>query len=140
MLTMAQAQRELMQSAPSEQMSFEDKLGLLVDREWSERDSRRVARRSKEARIGASASPEGVDCESARGPDKALMRQLMICLWAKQKPNVIITGATGTGKSFLASSLAESACRHGMRALFVRVPRIVEKSRSRASPTSTLRR
>jgi len=127
MLTMAQAMRELMQSAPSEQMSFEDKLGLLVDREWSERDNRRVARRLKEARIGASASLEGVDCESARGLDKVLVRQLMTCQWAKQKQNVIITGATGTGKSFLASALAEAACRHGLRALFVRVPRIVEE-------------
>jgi DNA replication protein DnaC len=127
MLTMAQAMRELMQSAPSEQMSFEDKLGLLVDREWSERDNRRVARRLKEARLGASASLEGVDCDSARGLDKAVVRQLMTCQWAKQKQNVIITGATGTGKSFLASALAEAACRHGLRALFVRVPRIVEE-------------
>lgn len=127
MQTMAQATRELMQSAPSEQMSFEDKLGLLVDREWSERDNRRVARRLKEARIGAGASLEAVDCDPVRGLDKAVVRQLMTCQWAKQKQNVIITGATGTGKSFLASALAEAACRHGLRALFVRVPRIVEE-------------
>jgi DNA replication protein DnaC len=127
MLTMAQAMRELMQSAPSEQLSFEDKLGLLVDREWSERDNRRVARRLKEARLGVGASLEGVDCEPARGLDKAVVRQLMTCQWAKQKQNVIITGATGTGKSFIASALAEAACRHGLRALFVRVPRIVEE-------------
>jgi DNA replication protein DnaC len=126
--TMALATRELMQSTPSDQMSFEDKLGLLVDREWSERDNRRVARRLKEARLGAGgASLEGVDCDPARGLDKAVVRQLMTCHWAKQKQNVIITGATGTGKSFLASALAEAACRHGLRALFVRVPRIVEE-------------
>jgi hypothetical protein len=65
MPTMAQAARELLQSAPSEQMSFEDKLGLLVDREWSERDNRRVARRLKEARLGVGASLEGVDCDPA---------------------------------------------------------------------------
>ena len=127
MPTMAQATRELMQSMPSEQMSFEDKLGLLVDREWSERDNRRVARRLKEARLGVGASLEGVDCDPVRGLDKAVVRQLMTCQWAKQKQNVIITGATGTGKSFLASALAEAACRHGLRALFVRVPRIVEE-------------
>lgn len=125
--TMAAATREILQSAPSEQLSFEDKLGLVVDREWSDRDNRRVARRIKEARLGTSASLEQVDCDTARGLDKALVRQLMTCQWAKQKQNVIITGATGTGKSFVASALAEAACRQGLRALFVRVPRIVEE-------------
>ena len=127
MPTMAQAIREVLQTAPSNQMSFEDKLGLVVDREWADRDNRRVARRIKEARLAASASLEAVDCDPARGLDKALVRQLMSCQWAKQKQNIIITGATGTGKSFFASALAEAACRAGMRALFVRVPRIVEE-------------
>ena len=127
MPTMAQATRELLQSAPSEQLSFEDKLGLVVDREWADRDNRRVARRIKEARLGTSASLEQIDCDTARGLDKALVRQLMSCQWAKQKQNIIITGATGTGKSFFASALAEAACRQGLRALFVRVPRIVEE-------------
>jgi DNA replication protein DnaC len=127
MPTMALAIRELAQTAPSNQMSFEDKLGLVVDREWSERDNRRVARRIKEARLGTSASLEAIDCDPARGLDKTLVRQLMTCQWAKHKQNIIITGATGTGKSFVASALAEAACRQGLRALFVRVPRIVEE-------------
>jgi DNA replication protein DnaC len=127
MPTMAQATRELLQTAPSEQLSFEDKLGLVVDREWSDRDNRRVARRLKEARLGTSASLEAIDCDPARGLDKGMVRQLMTCQWAKQNQNIIITGATGTGKSFLASALAEAACRQGLRALFVRVPRIVEE-------------
>jgi DNA replication protein DnaC len=139
--TMAAATREILQSAPSEQLSFEDKLGLVVDREWSDRDNRRVARRIKEARLGTSASLEQIDCDTARGLDKALVRQLMTCQWAKQKQNVIITGATGTGKSFVASALAEAACRQGMRALFVRVPRIVEElavARASGAYASTL--
>jgi DNA replication protein DnaC len=139
--TMAAATREVLQSAPSEQLSFEDKLGLVVDREWSERDNRRVARRIKEARLGTSASLEQIDCDGARGLDKALVRQLMSCQWAKQKQNIIITGATGTGKSFVASALAEAACRQGMRALFVRVPRVVEElavARASGAYASTL--
>jgi DNA replication protein DnaC len=124
---MAQAIREVLQSSPSNQLSFEDKLGLVVDREWSDRDNRRVARRIKEARLGTGASLEAVDCDPARGLDKGLISQLMSCQWAKQKQNIIITGPTGTGKSFLASALAEAVCRKGMRALFVRVPRIVEE-------------
>jgi DNA replication protein DnaC len=127
MPSMAEATREVLQSSPSHQMSFEEKLGLVVDREWSNRDNRRIARRLKEAKLGVSASIEAIDCDATRGLDKALVRQLMTCQWAKQKQNVIITGATGTGKSFVASALAEAVCRQGMRALFVRVPRIVEE-------------
>lgn len=123
---MAQATRELLESAPSQQLSFEDKLGLIIDREWTERDNRRVARRIKEARLTTRASLEAVECDAARGIDKAFIKQLTTCQWAKSKQNVLITGATGTGKSFLGAALAESACRHGMRALFVRVPRLIE--------------
>jgi DNA replication protein DnaC len=126
MPTMAQATRELLASAPSNQLSFEDKLGLLVDREWTDRDNRRVARRIKEARLSRGASLEDIECDAARGVEKSLIKQLGSCQWAKAKQNVLITGATGTGKSFLGAALADAACRHGMRALFVRVPRLVE--------------
>lgn len=126
MPTMAQATRELLASAPSNQLSFEDKLGLLVDREWTDRDNRRVARRIKEARLFRGASLEDVECDAARGVEKSLIKQLGSCQWAKAKQNVLITGATGTGKSYLGAALADTACRHGMRALFVRVPRLVE--------------
>ena len=139
--TMAAATREILQNAPSEQLSFEDKLGLVVDREWTERDNRRVARRIKEARLSTSASLEQVDCDAARGLDKTLVRQLMTCQWVKHKQNIIITGATGTGKSFVAAALAEAVCRQGLRALFVRVPRIVEElavARASGTYSSTL--
>ena len=126
MPTMAQATRDILASAPSNQLSFEDKLGLLVDREWTDRDNRRVARRLKEARLSRGASLEDVECDAARGVDKSLIKQLGSCQWAKAKQNVLITGATGTGKSYLGAALADTACRHGMRALFVRVPRLVE--------------
>lgn len=72
------------------------------------------------------ASLDAVECDAARGLDKTFIRQLTTCQWAKAKQNILITGATGTGKSFLAAALADSACRHGMRAFFVRVPRLVE--------------
>jgi DNA replication protein DnaC len=141
MPTMAQATRDLLESAPSNQLSFEDKLGLVVDREWSERDNRRVARRIKEAHLAAGACLEAIDCDPARGLDKAVVSQLMTCQWAKQRQNIIVTGATGTGKSYLASALAEAVCRKGMRALFVRVPRIVEElavARASGAYASTL--
>ena len=123
---MAKATRELLESAPSPQLAFEDKLGIIVDREWTERDNRRVSRRIKEARLTTRAALEAVECDPARGLDKGFVKQLTTCQWAKSKQNVLITGATGTGKSFLGAALAEAACRHGLRALFVRVPRLVE--------------
>jgi DNA replication protein DnaC len=136
MPAMAQATRELLESAPSHQLSFEDRLGILIDREWTERDGRRVARRIREAKISTHVSLEGVECDSARGLEKSFIKQMTTCAWAKAKQNVLITGATGTGKSFLAAALLEAACRHGMRALLVRVPRIVEElAIARASGT-----
>ena len=126
MPTMAQATRELLASAPSNQLSFEDKLGLLVDREWTDRDNRRLARRIKEARLSRGVSLEEVECDATRGIEKSLVKQLATCQWAKSKQNVLVTGATGTGKSYLGAALADAACRHGLRALFIRVPRLVE--------------
>jgi DNA replication protein DnaC len=141
MPAMAQATRELLESAPSHQLSFEDRLGIIVDREWTDRDCRRVARRIREARISTQASLERIECDAARGIDKSLIKHMSTCAWAKAKQNVLITGATGTGKSFIGAALAEAACRHGLRALFLRVPRLVEElaiARASGAYTSAL--
>ena len=127
MLTMAKVLRELLETAPSHELSFEEKIGMLVDREWTERDNRRLARRLKDAKLGVRASLEDVVCDPGRGVDKATIRQLATCAWVRAKQNVIAIGPTGIGKSFLGAALAEGACRHGLRALFVRVPRLVEE-------------
>lgn len=71
---------------PDKQLSFEDKLGLLVDREWAERENRRVARRVKEARLSVRAAPEEILCDAARGLDRAVLRDLTNCQW-------VVTGA-----------------------------------------------
>lgn len=113
--------------APGNQLSFEEQIGMIVDREWSERDNRRLARRLKEAKLVTHASLEDVTCDPARGIEKAMIRQLATCQWARNKQNVIATGPTGIGKSFIGAALAEAACRQGMRALLVRVPRLVEE-------------
>jgi DNA replication protein DnaC len=125
---MAKVLMEIQQSAPGNALSFEEKIGMLVDREWSDRDNRRLARRLKEAKLGTGrASLEDVLVDPARGIDKATIRQFATCAWVRAKQNVVLVGATGTGKSFVSAALAQAACRHGMRALFVRVPRIVEE-------------
>jgi DNA replication protein DnaC len=124
---MAAALRELLTTAPGNQLSFEEKIGMLVDREWTERDNRRLTRRLKDAKLAVRASLEDIQCDPARGIEKAIVRQLATCQWARAKQNVIVHGATGVGKSYFGAALAEAACRRGMRALFVRVPRLVEE-------------
>jgi DNA replication protein DnaC len=127
LMTMATTMRELLASPPSQELSWEERIGMLIDREWTDRENRRVARRIKEARLGLRASLEDVACDPARGLDKAVVRQLATCQWVRARQNVIIIGPTGIGKTYLAAALADAACRKGLRALFLRVPRLVEE-------------
>jgi DNA replication protein DnaC len=125
---MAKVLREILATAPGNALSFEEKIGMLVDREWTDRDNRRLSRRLKDAKLGTGrAILEDVTVDAARGLDKSVVRELATCGWARAKQNVVIIGATGVGKSYLGAALAQAACRHGMRALFVRVPRLVEE-------------
>ena len=116
---------ELLGRAPSHDMTALEIVGALVDREWSERENRRLSRLIKLARLGIDASLEDVRCNPARGLDKAVLRDLATCRWIREKLNVIVVGKTGVGKSYLGAALAQAACRHGYRALFTRVPRLV---------------
>jgi DNA replication protein DnaC len=127
LITMAEAFRQLLQSPPDQQLSWEERIGLLIDREWTDRENRRLSRRVREARLGVRAAIEDVACEPGRGIDKAQLRQLASCQWVKAHQNAILLGPTGIGKSYLASALAEAACRKGFRALFTRVPRLTEE-------------
>lgn len=124
--TMAQVFRELVDK-PEDSLSFAEKVGMMVDREWVERDNRRTGRRVKEAKFPVSGAIEEVVADAARGLDKAVLRSLATCSWVRSKQNVIVLGATGVGKSFLACALANTACRRGLRALYARVPRLVHQ-------------
>src|SRR5512142_1263340 len=125
--TMAQAFRQLLDSADHQQLSFEDKFGILVDREWIDRDNRRNARRIKEAKLPSPARLEEIIIDPARGLDKSVIVSLGRCAWIKAKQNIIIHGATGVGKSFIGACFAQAACTRGYRALYVRVPRLVHQ-------------
>lgn len=125
---MALAARELANAPPAKGLTTGEILGMIVDREHVFRDNRRLARRLKEARMPANApSVEEVICEPARGLDKAVVRTLTSCQWVRAKQNVIIVGATGTGKTFLGTALAQIACRMGLRALCARTPRLLNE-------------
>ncbi len=127
LVTMAKVMRELVDSPPSAQLSWEERIAMLVDREWTDRENRRLARRLKEATLATRASIEDIVCDATRGIEKATMRQLATCQWVRAKQNVVVIGPTGVGKTYIAAALAEAACRRGLRALFMRVPRLVEE-------------
>jgi DNA replication protein DnaC len=140
---MAQGLRELIASAPGDKLSFEEQLGLLVDREWTERKNTLLARRIKQAKLGMSACLEDVWCEPGRGIDKATVRALATCQWVRASQNVIALGATGVGKSYMGAALAQAACRNGYRALCTRVPRLLHElaiARGDGTYVSTLHR
>lgn len=115
------------QSANSEidQLSFEERLGLLVDCEVAERESRQNSARLKRAKLKQAATPEDVNFRHVRGLDKALFARLMTGRWIAEHQNILLCGPTGIGKTFLACALANQACRQGYCALYVRLPRLL---------------
>jgi DNA replication protein DnaC len=124
---MATALREQLANAPQyAELTFEDRLGLLVDREADWRDSRRLATRLKAAKLRYPATVEDIDIRAPRGLDRAAILSLAQAGWVIHRHNILITGATGCGKSFLACALAQAAIRHGHTALYVRTPRLLD--------------
>jgi len=118
---------------PWTELAFEDRLGLLADREADARDSRRLANRLKAAKLRYPAAVEDIDFRTPRGLDRGMMASLAQAGWVTRGHNVLITGATGCGKSFIACALANAAMRQGHSALYVRTPRMLEElARGRA--------
>ena len=126
---MIKALEEQDRNAEMTALSFDERLGLLIDRELSERESRRLQRRLSQAKLRQEACMEDVDVRAPRGLDKTLMATLATCAWIAQHLNVLITGPTGVGKSFIASALAHKACLEGYKALYVRLPRLLDEVR-----------
>jgi DNA replication protein DnaC len=139
----ADAFRELCDKSGGSALSMEECVGLIIDREWTARENSRIARRVKDAKIGMQACLEDVHCDPARGVDKSVVRSLATGHWITAKQNVIITGLTGTGKSYLGAALTESACRRGHRALCVLASRLLGElavARANGSYGATLAR
>jgi len=109
-------------------LDFDERFGLLVDAEWLDRQNKRLARNLREAKLRLSdACIEGIDYPSRRKLDKAVIRGLASCTWIHEHHNVVITGPTGVGKTYIACALAQQACRKGYRVLYRRVPRIFDE-------------
>jgi DNA replication protein DnaC len=119
---------EQQKSAEIGALGFDERLGMLVDAEWTYRENKRVGRLLREAKLRLTeASTEAIDYPVKRELDKAVIRQLQTCRWIQEHHAVLITGATGTGKSFVACALANQACRRGFRALYRRAPRLFDE-------------
>ncbi|MGC8756809.1 MAG: IS21-like element helper ATPase IstB [bacterium] len=127
LMGMAKAYEEQTQMREINELDFEQRFGLLVDREMTERQNRRLTNRLKFAKLRLNASFEDIDLRSQRGLDKHLLLKLGSCEWIKDHQNVLLTGPTGIGKSYIACALANSACRQGYKALYQRLPRLFEE-------------
>jgi DNA replication protein DnaC len=122
---MAEAFSEEVGRSGDPELSFAERFGLLVERQWSAREEGRLARRLKAAQLRMEASVEEVDLRSPRGLDRGAFLELAELGFLRQTGNVIITGATGLGKTYLACALADRALRRGHTALYRRVPKLI---------------
>jgi DNA replication protein DnaC len=126
LIGMARALEEQRRHPDSAELTFEDRLALLVDREMLERDTKRLHTRLRFAGLRQQATPEDVDYRAARGLDRALFQKLTRGEWIERHENLLVTGPTGTGKTWLACALGHRACRDNRSVLYHRVPRLLE--------------
>ncbi len=124
---MAKALTEQMELPEIEQLGFDERLGLLIDREMTERDNRRLKTRLRKARLKQNASIEDIDYRHARGLDRSLITELANCQWIRQHLNILITGPTGVGKTWIACALSQKACREGYTAQYLRLSRLLQE-------------
>ena len=127
LVAMAQAWEHQQTQTAFHELGFDERFGMIVDAEHEAREDRGLKRRLREARLRISgACVEDLHWDTRRGLDRGLVNQLQSCKWIGDHRNVIITGATGVGKTYLACALAQQACRKGRRAIYVRLPRLLD--------------
>lgn len=122
---MAKTLKESQDQAGLEALTFEERLGLLVDIEITSRDDKRLQARLRKAKLKHRASFEDIDYTIHRGLDKALLATLSHCQWIKSSQNILIVGPCGTGKTFLACALAHKSCLSGYSSMYYRLPRLL---------------
>ena len=125
---MAEAFEQQLGSGEHAKLSFEERIGLMIDCEWTAREQRKLIRRLRSAKPRyKSASLENVDFKHPRGLIRQQVLSLGSCSWIQDRHNLLITGPTGIGKSFLACAFVERACRRGFTARYVRMPRLLHE-------------
>ncbi len=121
---MIDALQEQLGTPDINQLPFDERLALLVERECLLRDNRRMTNRLRQAKLKEQACLEDIDYQSPRGLSKSIVARLAVGHWLTNKQNLLITGPTGTGKTWLACAFANQACRQGYSARYIRLPRL----------------
>jgi DNA replication protein DnaC len=125
MTAMAEAFEQQLAKSDYAELSFEERLGLLIDTEWTAREQRKLTRRLRSAKMRYPASLENVDFKAPRGLNRQQVLTLGSGSWVQDRHNLLITGPTGIGKSFLTCAFVERACRKGFTAHYIRLPRLL---------------
>ena len=124
---MADACRQQSQTDEAAALSFEERLGLLVDAEWTAREQRKLQRRLQTAKLRYPATLEAVDFTHPRRLNRQQVLTLGTCAWIAERHNLLLIGPTGIGKSFLSCAFVERACRRGFTARYVRMQRLLHE-------------
>lgn len=124
---MAQALADQFETRTADELGFEERLALLIDVEMTHRDNKRYTRRLRNAKLRQQASLEDIDYKHPRNLDRSLMQSLASCTWIKERHNLIITGPTGVGKTYLACALAHQACRKDCTAYYAQTSRLLQE-------------
>jgi DNA replication protein DnaC len=124
LLGMAEAYEQQRAQPRIAELSFEERFGLLVESQWLWRENRALSTRLRHARLKQPACIEDLDFSNSRGLKRAVIDQLSPCDWVRHHQNIILTGPTGCGKTFVACALAHKACREGHRALYYYAPKL----------------
>ena len=140
---MADAVRKQLEDPGASQLSFEERLGLIVDHHWSWKENQALQRRLTNSKLRRDACIEDSDWQHVRGLDRGLVRSLATSDWVRKHHQLLLTGPTGVGKSFLASAFAQRACRDGFTAFYIRAAQLfrsLEVARADGSFGSLLHR
>lgn len=124
--TMAQAIEDMRNNVSLQELSFEDRLGMAVELEIQDRRTKKLNRLIKQAKFKVDACPEDVNYRVKRGLDRQVMSNLLSCDYLEKDLNVVLTGPTGVGKTWLACALGQQAARKGYSVLYVRLSRLLE--------------